>query len=81
MSTQLHDESAVSRETEAFRKWKDFPMTPVVFVIVIVIVIFFAGFGVGYAAREWRSRKRKHMHQLYAPYGSSTSRSATRRAF
>lgn len=39
----------------------------------------FAGFGVGYAARAWRSRK--HMRQLYAPYSSSTSRPATRRAF
>lgn len=54
-------------------------MAPVL--IVIVILIFFAGFGVGYAARAWRSRKRKHMRQLYAPYGSSTSRPATRRAF
>jgi hypothetical protein len=49
--------------------------------VLIVTLIFFAGFGVGYAARAWRSRKRKHMRQLYAAYGPSGSRSATRRAF
>ncbi|MBW7971537.1 hypothetical protein [Bradyrhizobium sp. BR 10289] len=55
---------------------EDFRMTP----FLILILIFSAGFGVGYAARALRSRKRKHMRQLYAPYGPS-SRPATRRAF
>lgn len=52
-------------------------MTPV----LIVGLIFFAGFGVGYLARAWRSRKRKHTRQLYAPYGPPASRPAARRAF
>ncbi|MGY4234668.1 hypothetical protein ACVIIW_003615 [Bradyrhizobium sp. USDA 4449] len=49
--------------------------------IVTVFLIFFAGFGVGYAVRASRSRKRKHIRQLYAPYGPSAARPATRRAF
>ena len=77
MSTQLNGENAASGEKETFRKWKDFRMAP----FLIVILIFSAGFGVGYAARAWRSRKRKHMRQLYAPYGPSAARPATRRAF
>jgi hypothetical protein len=52
--------------------------------ILILSLIFAAGFGLGYAARAWRSYKRRTRHLMYSPY-TATPRSTTfghaRRAF
>jgi hypothetical protein len=54
--------------------------------VLILLAIFSVGFGAGYTARAMRSRKRKQLHRLYAPYGPTTHRhgdliAKARRAF
>ncbi|WP_027584193.1 hypothetical protein [Bradyrhizobium sp. Ai1a-2] len=39
------------------------------FPALILFVTFSVGFVLGYAARDWRSRKRRAHYLLYAPYG------------
>ncbi|MGX9432345.1 MULTISPECIES: hypothetical protein [Bradyrhizobium] len=39
------------------------------FPALILLVTFSVGFLLGYAARDWRSRKRRAHYLLYAPYG------------
>jgi hypothetical protein len=36
--------------------------------VLILSLIFTAGFCLGYAARAWRSHKRRARHMMYAPY-------------
>ncbi len=38
--------------------------------VLILSLIFGAGFCLGYAARAWRSRRRRVRRSLYAPYTS-----------
>lgn len=54
--------------------------------VLILLAIFSVGFGAGYTARAMRSRKRKELRRLYAPYGPTTDRhggsfAKARRAF
>jgi hypothetical protein len=52
--------------------------------ILILSLTFIAGFCSGYAARVWRSHKRRERRRIYAPYAAE-SRATTfghaRRAF
>jgi hypothetical protein len=51
---------------------------------LILTSTFFAGFFLGYAARAWRSHKRRAHYLMYAPYRSKSQTSAfghPRRAF
>ncbi|MEK9281666.1 MULTISPECIES: hypothetical protein [unclassified Bradyrhizobium] len=51
-----------------------------------IIVSIFAGFAAGYAARAWRSHRRRERHPLHRSYGPTMSRqnpsfARVRRAF
>jgi hypothetical protein len=39
------------------------------FPALILLATFSVGFALGYAVRDWRSRKRRAHYLLYAPYG------------
>jgi hypothetical protein len=48
--------------------------------VLILSLIFAAGFCLGYAARAWRSHKRRARHEMYARYTGRSRETARSQA-
>ncbi|WP_338698589.1 hypothetical protein V5279_15120 [Bradyrhizobium sp. 26S5] len=46
--------------------------------VVILAAVFVAGFFAGFAARSWRSHKRRARYRIYAPYVAPSAARSSR---